>query len=867
MMSRGIALVAILAMLFLPTAIHAQGVFTDASSLAAGGPTEEILQVAAQFTSPGADGFGALYVTAKIAKGWHIYSITQQKGGPVPTRVAPIYSKQFSIVGATRAWPKPHVTTEEVWKNLPIETHEGQVTWYAPVQFEPDVDLKTSEIEGSVTAQACNDQGCLPPKKYKFVAKLGEGVKLPPEADPVGPLESEREKPADKPATSVGAALGELLQPGTHTMLRGEVYPALAMPGGTVRLTITAEPQSPYHVYALEAADSGKGAYKPTLIQLTQAGGWTASEPVASAAPTEKKLVSGDKEELQRYYDKPVSWTIELAVPRDAAPGQQTLAGVIGYQSCFDGGCDRPTAARFEAAVTVAKDASAGTASALPVAFSPAKYKEASQLARAPEQAPDKGVVAAAPLPAASLVAADPLAGVVFEIADDDELSRLPLPKVVFYGFLGGLLLNLMPCVLPVIGLKVLSFVEQSGQSRGRILALNIWYSLGLISVFMVLATLAAFAGMGWGEMFSRPWFNMVLATVVFAMSLSFLGLWEIPIPGFIGGHTSHQLASREGATGAFCKGAITTVLATPCTGPFLTTALFWAASQNSAALVYAVFASVGVGMASPYLLIGAFPQLVRWLPKPGAWMETFKQAMGFVLLATLVYLLTLVPFASVVPTIALLFGVWAACWWIGRKQWSTSSRVKWLAWGQGMAVASVVGVFAFTYLQREMDARLTQSFDAQFAKRLTAPMATVAESDAGHIDWRPFDLASFHELAQAGQTILVDFTAPWCLTCQVLESAVLDTEPMRDLLKKNNVATLQAQWIDEYPETGRMLEKLKSEQIPVVAIFPAGDWKRPIVLRGPQARGKYLDALAQAGPSKDMSTVAAAPTAMSVAK
>ena len=152
-------------------------------------------------------------------------------------------------------------------------------------------------------------------------------------------------------------------------------------------------------------------------------------------------------------------------------------------------------------------------------------------------------------------------------VQKQDEGTTLALEAGL--GFLGGLLLNLMPCVLPVIGLKIFSFVEQAGQNRRTAMLLNVWYSAGLIAVFLVLATLAV-TGSGWGGLFQQREFNIVMAVIVFAMALSFLGVWEFPIPGFAGGSSAQSLAKQEGFTGAFFKGVITTLLATPCIGPLM---------------------------------------------------------------------------------------------------------------------------------------------------------------------------------------------------------------------------------------------------------------------------------------------------------
>ena len=220
------------------------------------------------------------------------------------------------------------------------------------------------------------------------------------------------------------------------------------------------------------------------------------------------------------------------------------------------------------------------------------------------------------------------------------EAVDLGIMGAIFAGFLGGLILNIMPCVLPVIGLKILSFVEQAGHNRRRALMLNVWYSAGLLAVFFILASLAIGPQhLGWGELFGRPWFTITLSAVVFVMALSFMGVWEVPLPTFLGSGKTGELAAQEGAAGAFFKGVLTTFLATPCSAPIFAPALVWATAQP-AWLTYTVFLSAGLGMASPYLLVGAFPALLRFLPKPGAWMETFKTFMGFVLMGTVVYLL-----------------------------------------------------------------------------------------------------------------------------------------------------------------------------------------------------------------------------------
>ena len=188
--------------------------------------------------------------------------------------------------------------------------------------------------------------------------------------------------------------------------------------------------------------------------------------------------------------------------------------------------------------------------------------------------------------------------------------SDKSLAVVLVLAFLAGLILNVMPCVLPVIGLKIMSFVQQAGGSRREILTLNLWFSFGLLVVFWVLAGLAAFAQKGWGDHFRSVEFLIAMIGIVFAFGLSFLGVWEIPIPGLCGSSKVQGAAAREGAVGAFSKGVLSTVLATPCAGPLLVPAVSWAVAQP-AWLTFLAFTCIGLGMAAPYLLIGAFPALI----------------------------------------------------------------------------------------------------------------------------------------------------------------------------------------------------------------------------------------------------------------
>ncbi|MFP6677146.1 MAG: thioredoxin family protein [Pirellulaceae bacterium] len=400
-------------------------------------------------------------------------------------------------------------------------------------------------------------------------------------------------------------------------------------------------------------------------------------------------------------------------------------------------------------------------------------------------------------------------------------LSAKTLAVFVAFGLMGGLILNLMPCVLPVVGLKILSFAEQAGHARGRVLALNLWFSAGLIAVFMVLATLAAALQMSWGEQFTHGWFKLSLICVVFAMALSFLGVWEIPLPGFVGIGKANDLQAKEGPAGAFFKGVFTTILATPCSGPFLGPVFAYTATQPPL-VTYLIFGSVGVGMASPYIAVGLQPKLVKMLPKPGAWMETFKQFMAFVLLATVVFLFTTIKNVEFLPTLATLFGIWFACWMIGRIEFTATRNQKLRGWAMALCAAVLIGGGSFRLL---------------------------GEHEAV-LPWTDYSSDSLASAQEEGKTVMVDFTAQWCLTCKMNYYWTIDTDDVLDVVEELDVVPMLADWTDRSEEIKSKLLELNSNSIPLLAIYPANRPDEPIILRDVISKKTLIDALREAGPS-----------------
>lgn len=582
--------------------------------------------------------------------------------------------------------------------------------------------------------------------------------------------------------------LGQAVEEPVVAMAAQFTKPAADKPA---ELFITARIKPGWHIYSITQPAAGPaGGPMRSQLKLAENKQFKLSGPFDAVPAPDKKTEPAFDNLVVETHHGTVVWHAPIQLAEGVDPKKLEIQGNLYAQPCDAGSCLRPQHFPFTASL--------GSGVELPKKKSdkkePEKKKQGSAAAAAP--APSAG-------PPAQAVGADGL------------LVKLGL------AFLGGLILNLMPCVLPVISLKLLSFLEQAGESRGRVFELNLWYAVGLLSVFMVLASFAVLAGHAWGEQFTLPWFKIGLTALVFVMALSFLGVWEIPIPGFVGSGQLSQLQTKEGAAGSFFKGVFATVLATPCSGPFLGP-LFGFLLYQPPYVAYLIFGAVGLGMAFPYLVIGAFPELIRFMPKPGAWMDTFKQLMGFLLLGTVVFLFSTISAAHFVPTLTLLVGLWFACWWIGRTPITAGRAANVTAWVGGTMVAAAIGLFAFTLLLHE-----------------------------SKMPWRPFSPEALAQARAEGKTVMVDFTADWCLTCKTNLKLSIDTERVRQRVQENGVLPMLADWTNESPMIKRALNDLGKNSIPVLAVWPADPNAEAIVLTDLLSESEVLDALEEAGPSK----------------
>ncbi|MDE2155107.1 MAG: protein-disulfide reductase DsbD [Xanthomonadaceae bacterium] len=362
----------------------------------------------------------------------------------------------------------------------------------------------------------------------------------------------------------------------------------------------------------------------------------------------------------------------------------------------------------------------------------------------------------------------------------------------------GGLVLNLMPCVLPVLSIKAVSVLE-SGESHARARRHALFYTAGVLSSFAILgmgilALRAAGHALGWGTQLQQPLLVGMLALVMLAVGLSMSGVVQF---GASLGNTGAMLASRSGPAGDFFTGVLAVVVASPCTAPFMGSALAYAfAAPMLSALL--VFLALGVGLALPFLLIGFVPALARLLPRPGRWMETLKQVLAFPMYLTaawLVWVLANQRGADAVGLVLVAMVLLAMTLW-----WFERSRAR------GSLSRALVALLALVTL-----------VPMYLLAQVPPPSAVAAPRD-GVVAYSPRKLAA---LRAAGTPVFVDITADWCVTCKANEHTVLDTQAFRDLLQRTGAVYMKGDWTDVNPTIGAFLQQYHSPGVPLYVVFP----------------------------------------------
>ena len=711
-------------------------------------PVDEVFVLSAQATAR-----DRIEVRWQIADGYYLY------------RHRTSVKADAAFTGATLALPKGKAYRDEFFGD--VETYRQQLV--GTLTGVPASGATTATL--TVKYQGCADAGvCYPPQTRTLK------VVLPGEAGEEGGFGFAKKGGLFGLGAGDAGATDALPLP-VDQAFTSEV---IAGDGNTLLLRLT--PARGYYLYRDKLS-----------LRLDAGKGLSAALPPASRLPKATPYRDEHFGNVAVYFDQ-----VEIAVPvtrtvADAARG--TL--VLGLQGCQDGGICYPPMTR-----RLAVSLPAGT------------ITPASDVAPAPD-----GDAAAA------IAGADATQAVDADIAPDgnaatdpattsaDDIQRTPPPQQQTRGLLaslllallGGLILNLMPCVLPVLSLKALS-LAQSGESRERARRHALAYTAGVVLSFAALGALAlalrkAGLALGWGFQLQQPLVVALLALVVFAFGLSLSGLWYANV-GI--GQRGSALVQRQGMSGDFFTGVLAVVLATPCTAPFMGAALAYAFTGPTLGGML-VFLMLGLGLALPFLLIGFVPAFARMLPRPGAWMETLKQLLAFPMYATAAWLV-----------------------WVLAKQRGADAAGLWMA----AAIALALGAWAWTRLRSgggrgwlvvALAALLGTAWPLLKLQQLPKPEATAAATRSG-IASVAFSEQSLADLRAQGRVVFVNMTADWCVSCKANEKTVFARDGFSKALAAADAVYMVGDYTDVDPAITAYLQQHKAVGVPLYVVYPRGD-------------------------------------------
>lgn len=415
--------------------------------------------------------------------------------------------------------------------------------------------------------------------------------------------------------------------------------------------------------------------------------------------------------------------------------------------------------------------------------------------------------------------AAGQAGGSTGEIDDDAWLFAIGM------ALLAGIVMNVMPCVLPIIPIVIATLMNQCASAegekpdRGKSIRVGLSFAAGIMAVFIALAVVMSIFKLSWGQQFQSDTFKLILVMVVFVLGLSMFGLFEITLPS----NVSNITVVRKGYLGAFLMGMLATVLATPCGAPLLGPVLFWSLSKP-VMITVVVFIVIGVGMAAPYVLLTAFPQLMNRLPRAGNWMIRLKQGIGFALMAFTVYLVGLFPPGRMISLLyfctILGFTVWMAFTLVG---YSTPRGKRIVL----RLLALAITVLSGWALLGSHEGVASPGASATAPGRAAGPNA-VGETPWSQLYWQD----QVTEARNAGKVVVVKMTANWCKNCKVLDKTIYKTDAFAQLLADHNGVLVIADWSQSDPQIKATLNRYASKSIPFALVYPSAPSADPIVLR-----------------------------------
>jgi thiol:disulfide interchange protein DsbD len=583
---------------------------------------------------------------------------------------------------------------------------------------------------------------------------------------------------------------------------------------------------------------------RPTLPSLIAADVFTERIPgirfgksVYPPPLTRKDKYLGDLTEFAGTITVRIPGDVELA----REPGPVRFGGVFAFQACTDGGnCLPPDAISFSLPVGVSASAggAGGGVTTPPVQSGDSGGGPAPASNTGTAQGAPSGSQAGASVVAAPQGVAENTGGI------DSFLKRFGLFGLLIGCFLYGLFINATPCVLPLLSIKVLGFVQQAHESRKRTLILGLAFGAGVMVFFVVLGLLAA-AGT---NILQFPEAVIGLGTVVMAMGLSMLGVFTLQPP--TAATVLEASINKEGPLSSFGKGALAPVLGFACTGPLLAGAFGWATQQPPTTAVLAFFFA-GFGMASPYMLLGANPHWLSFLPRPGNWMIVFERIMGFLLLAMVIWLLhplvVQIGAEGLEWTLVFLVFVGLACWVLGQVTFTMSATRRWTY--RTAAVALVIMVGGVIY---ESIFPLSQAVAAAKAEREHLASCGNGES-ADDVLWRPWSEKAVDETVRSGKVAFVDFTAAYCTVCKVNKTVAINTPEVKEKLKALGAVAFRGDFSTGDEAIFAELQRHGRAGVPLNLIYPPGKPDAPVVLEPNLSKDYLLKKLEEAGAGRSV--------------
>jgi len=752
-----------------------------------------------------------LAVKFSIEEEWHIYWHNRGEGGMEPTFK---WALPADYKVGTLRWPAPKRHVDQIGTHTFIL--EGEPVLLTTLSVPDNVKVGGRAAIGlEVTWLACK-QKCIRGSKSL-------SLNLPVVSS------HEEAKPANADVFKVARAALPVAQNKAKYMKRIAVRANVkeVQPGRPFEVAVVVEPADHHHINSNKPLNE---FLIPTDLFHDRTEGLDISRP---------RFPKGEVKELKKLRMKLLVYTgateIVLPIqPDNVLEGKEVrVSGVVKYQACDDrtGRCYPPIAVKWSLTLPVAQMQVA------PV------VEDASPTAEEEQNVPDTAAgVEEEPL--------EPIAPVGESWLQRVQRSMEGWGIVGYFvmALIGGFILNFMPCVLPVISIKVLSFVQQAKESRLRVFLLGTTFAFGIFASFLVLGSLIIGLEQQWGGLFQRPQVVIGLAMVVTAFALSLFGVFAFFPPRVV--NELGEKVQQEGYLSAFGMGLLATVLGTACTAPFLS-AVVAIATQRSASVGMLIFAVAGFGMAFPYVLLAAQPAWLKFIPKAGPWMKTFEQVVGFVLLATVVWLLnplvTQLGGGGLLITLVFLVTVAFAVWLYGKVQYGDplGRRVRYYG---ATAVLIVGGWWICFHWVTTIDDLIA---DAK-AMRLGGAAVVEVKWTGDEIPWQPYTRARAMDTIRSGRIIFVDYTADWCVNCKVNEKLVIDTAEVRGAMKELGIVPFKADYTSPDPEIKEDLARFNRSGVPMYVVYPAHRWDNPILLDELLTKSAVIKALELAGPSEE---------------